>query len=203
MTLKYSHWSVWMENAASTIVMLSLTFIIFIVSEKITVLKFLPHTDNWPAQHLSLHTHIFHAHPPPPKKKKRNGCAHVQREHWRSGFSWLDLISPIFLTLCIRDAKFCSLVCVYMTISVSCINERICSTGKVKHLSRTVGPFLEVGWLVSWCLKPSQTTKNYIRAEGYIVERSTKGRNKTRRTVRKGRVIGRIYGMKYSWKGHF
>ena len=60
-----------------------------------------------------------------------------------------------------------------------------------------------VGWLVSWCFKPSQSKKiiSGLREtfiQRYIVERTSKAEKDWKNRVRKRRVVGRIYGMKYS-----
>ena len=61
-----------------------------------------------------------------------------------------------------------------------------------------------VSYLVSWCFKPSQPQRiisglreTFIKK--YIVERTNKAEEKVRKNrVRKSRVVGRIYEMKYS-----
>ena len=60
-----------------------------------------------------------------------------------------------------------------------------------------------VSSLGSWCLKVQSTTKDHItiRAEGDF-ERTNKADKDQKNRVRKRRVVGRIYGMKYRWKGH-
>ena len=57
--------------------------------------------------------------------------------------------------------------------------------------------------LVSWCFKPSQPQRiisglreTFIKR--YIVERTNKAEKDQKNRVRKRRVVGRIYGMKYS-----
>ena len=64
-------------------------------------------------------------------------------------------------------------------------------------------------WLVSWCFKPSQPQRITLgQKETFCKEtyswKDLWARIKTREQnrVRKRRVVGRIYGMKYSWKGH-
>ena len=62
--------------------------------------------------------------------------------------------------------------------------------------------------LVSCCFKPSQSQKDYIRAEGDFYEKiySWKdqwGRNKTGRSKwESGELLLEFIKMKYSWKGH-
>ena len=61
--------------------MQSLTLIIFMVSEKIAVLKFLPHTDNWPASQsgtdhsIDSHFHVIQ------KSKGNAALAHMSHLH--------------------------------------------------------------------------------------------------------------------------
>ena len=38
--------------------------------------------------------------------------------------------------------------------------------------------------------------------KSYVVERTNKAEKDRKNRVRKRRVVGRIYGMKYGWKGH-
>ena len=66
----------------------------------------------------------------------------------------------------------------------------------------------EVSHSVNWCFEPSQPLgitsglrETFIKR--YIVERTIKAERYDRKNrVRKRRVVGRIYGMKYSLKGH-
>ena len=60
--------------------------------------------------------------------------------------------------------------------------------------------------LVSWCFKPSQPQRiisglreTFIKR--YMIQRTNKAEQGQKNRVRKRRVVGRIYGMKYSWKG--
>ena len=68
-------------------------------------------------------------------------------------------------------------------------------------------PQAEAIKLVSWCFKPSQPQRIIpgLR-ETFIkrcrVERTNKAAKDRKHRVRKRKVVGRIYGMKYCWKGH-
>ena len=73
--------------------------------------------------------------------------------------------------------------------------------GRCKN--RTVLSLVQVSWLV---YGTQSTTRDYIRAEGDFRKeiyswKDQQGRNERRR-VRKWRLVRRISGMKYSWKGH-
>ena len=62
-------------------------------------------------------------------------------------------------------------------------------------------------WLVSWCFKSSQPwriTSGLREAfiKRYVVERTSTAEIRPEEQGEKWRVVGRIYGMKYSWKGH-
>ena len=66
---------------------------------------------------------------------------------------------------------------------------------------------LKVRRLVSWCLKPSQplwiiSRLKKIFIKKYIAERTYEAEIRPGEQSEKRRVIERIYGMKYSWKGH-
>ena len=66
-----------------------------------------------------------------------------------------------------------------------------------------------VSWLVNWCFEPSQPQwiisglkETFITR--YLVDGTNKAEREDRKSnrVRKLRIVGRIYGMYYSWKGH-
>ena len=61
--------------------------------------------------------------------------------------------------------------------------------------------------LVSWCCKPSQPQRiisglreTFIKRD--VVQRTSKADQDQKNRVRRRWVVERIYGMKYSWKGH-
>ena len=60
---------------------------------------------------------------------------------------------------------------------------------------------------MSWCFKPSQPQRiisglSETFTKTYIVEWTNKAEIRPEEFVRKRRVVGRIYRMKYSWKSH-
>ena len=60
--------------------------------------------------------------------------------------------------------------------------------------------------IVSWCFKLSQPQRILSGLKETLIKRQLKGPTKQKwdqkNRVRKRRVVGRIYGTKYSWKGH-
>ena len=74
----------------STTIMQSLTFMILIVSDKITTLKFLPHRDTWPADLRVIITqaHIFNVSKKNNNKKKEEKEINIFYIFYRL-FRWL------------------------------------------------------------------------------------------------------------------
>ena len=73
---------------------------------------------------------------------------------------------------------------------------------RVEHLWSLVDQCYE---LVTLCFRPSQPQRitSELRktfTERYIVERTNKAEKDQKNRGRKRRVVGRIYGMEYSWK---
>ena len=77
--------------------------------------------------------------------------------------------------------------------------------GHCKESRSPIETFM-LGELVSWCFKPSQPQRiisglNESFIKKYIVERTSEAELRPKEQ-RKRRVLGGIYGMKYSLKGH-